>query len=379
MNRLLNLVALMGAAILATGCGGGEEDKTIPVAIVGPITGQYASFGQQMKSGGEMAVADINAAGGVLGKKLDLATGDDACDPKQAVAVANQMTGNGVALVAGHYCSGSSIPASKVYAESDMVQISPASTNPALTDNRAGPNIYRVCGRDDQQGAIAGAYLAKNFADKNIAFVDDKTAYGKGLAEETKKAMNAAGKKEAMSEAITAGERDYSALVSKLKQANIDVVYFGGYHTEAGLIIRQMRDQGMQTILMGGDALITQEFWSITGDAGEGTLMTFSPDPRKNPAAAEVVKRFKDKGIEPEGYVLYTYAALQAWKQAAEKAKSVEKDDIIKALNDTEFDTVIGKFKFNEKGDPNLPPYAVYRWSKGTYEQIDPPASPPSG
>jgi branched-chain amino acid transport system substrate-binding protein len=180
-----------------------------------------------------------------------------------------------------------------------------------------------------------------------------------------------------MYEAITAGDKDYSALVSKLKQAGIDVVYFGGYHTEAGLIIRQMRDQGMQTILMGGDALITQEFWSITGDAGEGTLMTFSPDPRKNPAAAEVVKRFKDKGIEPEGYVLYTYAALQAWKQAAEKAKSVEKDDIVKAMNDTEFDTVIGKFKFNEKGDPNLPPYAVYRWSNGTYEEIG--DQPPSG
>ena len=107
--------------------------------------------------------------------------------------------------------------------------------------------------------------------------------------------------------------------------------------------------------------------------------MTFSPDPRKNPAAAELVEAFKDKGIEPEGYMLYTYAALQAWAQAAEKAKSVEKDEIVKALNDTEFDTVVGKFKFNEKGDPNLPPYAVYRWSNGTYEQIDPPAAPPAG
>ena len=378
MQRIAGLLIALTAVIL-TGCGGGDGDTTTPIAIVGPITGQYASFGAQMKNGGDMAVADINAAGGVLGKKLDLSTGDDACDPKQAVAVANQMTGAGVKLVAGHYCSGSSIPASKVYAESDMVQISPASTNPTLTDDRAGPNIYRVCGRDDQQGGVAGKYLASHLGDKKIAFVQDKTAYGKGLADETKKAMNAAGKQEEMYEAITAGEKDYSALVSKLKQANIDVVYFGGYHTEAGLIIRQMRDQGLQTILMGGDALITQEFWSITGDAGEGTLMTFSPDPRKNPAAADLVKRFKDKGIEPEGYVLYTYAALQAWKQAAEKAKSVERDEIVKALNDTEFDTVIGKFKFNEKGDPNLPPYAVYRWSKGTYEQIDPPASPPAG
>ena len=378
MQRIAGLLIALAATLAVSGCGGGD-DNTTPVAVVGPITGQYASFGAQMKNGGEMAVADINEAGGVLGKKLDLSIGDDACDPKQAVAVANQMTAGGAKLVAGHYCSGSSIPASKVYADGDMVQISPASTNPTFTDDRAGPNIYRVCGRDDQQGGIAGKYLAANFADKNIAFVDDKTAYGKGLAAETKKAMGEAGKQAAMEESITAGEKDYSALVSKLKQANIDVIYFGGYHTEAGLIIRQMRDQGMSTILMGGDALITQEFWSITGDAGEGTLMTFSPDPRKNPAAADLVKRFKDKGIEPEGYVLYTYAALQAWKQAAEKAKSVERDEIVKALNDTEFDTVVGKFKFNEKGDPNLPPYAVYRWSNGTYDQIDPPAAAPAG
>ena len=375
MERFAGLMAVLGVAAIAASCGGGEEDKSTPVAVVGPITGQYASFGAQMKNGGELAVEDINAAGGVLGKKLDLEFGDDACDPKQAVAVANQMTANSVALVAGHYCSGSSIPASKVYAEANIVQISPASTNPAFTDNRAGPNIYRVCGRDDQQGGVAGKYIASHFSDKKVAFVHDKTAYGKGLADETKKAMNEAGKQEAMYEAITAGEKDYSALVSKLKQANIDLVYFGGYHTEAGLIIRQMRDQGMNTILMGGDALITQEFWSITGPAGEGTLMTFSPDPRKNPAAAEVVKRFKDKGIEPEGYVLYTYAALQAWKQAAEKAKSIESADVVKAMNDTEFDTVIGKFKFNEKGDPNLPPYAVYRWSNGTYDEISDQAS----
>jgi branched-chain amino acid transport system substrate-binding protein len=380
MKRIAGLIAALTAAAFVAGCGGGEEDKTTPVAVVGPVTGQYASFGAQMKNGGEMAVEDINAAGGVLGKKLDLDVGDDACDPKQAVAVANQMTGAGVALVAGHYCSGSSIPASQVYAESNMVQISPASTNPAFTDDRAGPNIYRVCGRDDQQGGVAGKYLAKNFADKNVAVVHDKTAYGKGLADETKKAMNEAGKQEVMYEAYTAGEKDYSALVSKLKQADVDVLFLGGYHTEAGLIVRQMRDQGMDTILMGGDALITQEYWSITGPAGEGTLMTFSPDPRKRPEVADLVKRFKDKGIDPEGYVLYTYAAIQAWKQAAEKAKSIEAAEVVKALNDTEFDTVIGKFKFNEKGDPNLPPYAVYRWSNGTYEEIGDEAPPkPAG
>ena len=162
MIRIAGLSRFGCCRFAVSGCGGGD-DNTTPVAMVGPITGQYATFGAQMQNGAEMAVADINAAGGVLGKKLELAIGDDACDPKQAVAVANQMTGSGAKLVAGHYCSGSSIPASKVYADGDMVQISPASTNPALTDERAGPNIYRVCGRDDQQGGVAGKYLASQF------------------------------------------------------------------------------------------------------------------------------------------------------------------------------------------------------------------------
>jgi len=379
MKRIVGLIAALAATGFLAGCGGAEDSNEIPIAVVGPVTGQYASFGQQMKNGGEMAVDDINEAGGVLGKKLDFTMGDDACDPKQAVAVANQITGKGVALVAGHYCSGSSIPASQVYGESDMVQISPASTNPDFTDKRSASNIYRVCGRDDQQGGVAGQYLATHYGDKNIAIIHDKTAYGKGFADEVKKALNETGKEEVLYEAISAGEKDYSALVSKLKQAAVDVVFLGGYHTEAGLIVRQMRDQGMNTILMGGDALITQEYWSITGPAGEGTLMTFSPDPRKNPAAAEVVQRFKDKGIEPEGYVLYTYAAIQAWKQAVEKAGSTATADVVKALNENEFDTVIGKFKFDEKGDPNLPPYAVYRWSNGTYEEIGDETPAPAG
>ena len=371
MMRLTGLLAVAACAIALMGCNGEDVPDVIKVAVAGPQTGQYASLGTQMTAGAETAVADINAAGGVLGKKLDLEVGDDACDPKQAVAIANQMAGDNVALVAGHFCSGSSIPASNVYAESNLVMISPASTNPALTDKRAGPNIYRVCGRDDKQGEVAGAYLAKHFGDKNIAIIDDKTAYGRGLANEVKKALNANGVEEVFRESITAGEKDYSALVSKLKHADVDALFLGGYHTEAGLILRQMRDQDMDTVLMGGDALVTQEYWSITGPAGEGTLMTFSPDPRKNPAAQDVVKRLEAKGISPEGYVLYTYAAIQAWAEAAQKAGTTDAPAVVKALDGSTIQSVIGNFRFDEKGDPNLPPYAVYRWADGTYEQID--------
>lgn len=341
----------------------------INIATAGPMTGQYASFGAQMKAGAEQAVEDINKAGGVLGQKLVLSVGDDACDPKQAVAVANQMASKGVVFMAGHFCSGSSIPASKVYEEEGIIQISPASTNPKLTEE-GGPNVYRVCGRDDQQGITAGNFLVKHFAGKKVAIIHDKTAYGKGLADETRKAYNAAGGKEVMYEAITAGEKDYSALVSKLKQANADVLYLGGYHTEGGLIVRQMRDQGMKTVLVSGDALVTNEYWAITGDAGEGTLMTFSPDPRKNPDAAPLVKVFRDKGIEPEGYVLYTYAAIQAWAQAAAAAGSADPGKVIPALNSGKFKTVLGELSFNDKGDVTLPGYVFYEWSKGNYDYL---------
>ena len=361
---------LLAAAVLGLAFASPAAAQDLTVAVNGPMTGEYATFGNQFKVGAEAAAADMNAAGGVLGKKIKLELGDDACDPKQANSLAQKTAAMKPALVAGHFCSGSSIPASLVYAEQNLLQISPASTNPKFTDERAGPGVFRVCGRDDQQGSVAGAYIAKNFKDKNVAIVHDKSAYGKGLADETQKAMNAAGKKEVLYEAITAKEKDYTALVTKLKQANADLVYLGGYHTEAGLIVRQMRDQGVKAVLMGGDSLVTQEYWQITGDAGEGTLMTFSPDPRKNPAAAEVVKKFQAAKVDPEGYVLYTYATFQVWKQAAEKAKSTATDAVVKAMADTEFDTVIGKFKFDKKGDPNLPPYALYLWSKGKYEQM---------
>ncbi|HEY7644115.1 MAG TPA: branched-chain amino acid ABC transporter substrate-binding protein [Hyphomicrobiales bacterium] len=361
---------ILAAALLGFALSAPASAQEVTVGIAGPMTGNYATFGAQFKAGADAVVADINAAGGVLGKKLKVEVGDDACDPKQAVAVANKMAGMKVAFMAGHFCSGSSIPASQVYAEQGILQISPASTNPKFTDERPGPNVFRVCGRDDQQGAVAGPFIAKNFKDKVVAIVDDKSAYGKGLADETRKAMNAAGKKEVLTESITAGEKDYTALVTKLKQANVDLVYLGGYHTEAGLIVRQMRAQGMKTILMGGDALVTQEFWQITGKDGEGTLMTFSPDPRKNPAAAEVVKKFRAKNIEPEGYVLYTYATFQVWKQAVEKAGSMDTDKVIQAMNSNEFNTVIGKFKFDKKGDPSLPPYALDVWKDGKYDQM---------
>ncbi len=341
----------------------------IVIATAGPMTGQYASFGEQMKTGAEQAVADINAAGGINGEMLKLEIGDDACDPKQAVAVANQFAGSGVVFVAGHFCSGSSIPASAVYADEGIIQISPASTNPKFTDERPGPGVFRVCGRDDQQGEVAGAYLKEHFGDKKIAFVHDKTAYGKGLADATMAAFEANGGEPALYEAYTAGEKDYSALISKLKSEGVSVLYVGGYHTEAGLMARQAKEQGMELQLVSGDALVTDEYWAITGDAGEGTLMTFSPDPRGYETAAKVVDALESAGKTTEGYVLYTYAAIQAWADAVKAAGSTDFDAVVKALDDGEFETVLGSLSFDDKGDVTLPGYVFYEWHDGKYAQ----------
>src|ERR1041384_4007173 len=231
-------MSLVAAAALATAFGAGvaKAAGTIEIGVAGPMTGQYASFGEQLRRGAEMAVKDINAAGGVLGKKLKLEVGDDACDPKQAVAVANQMVGKKVVFMAGHFCSSSSIPASAVYNEGGVLQMTPASTNPALTEEAASKkwnNVFRTGGRDDAQGLVAGKFLATQYKGKKVAIIHDKSAYGKGLADETKKAMNAAGLQEAMYEAVTQGDKDFSALISKMKQAGVEAMYLGGYHTEA--------------------------------------------------------------------------------------------------------------------------------------------------
>ncbi|MGC2200578.1 MAG: branched-chain amino acid ABC transporter substrate-binding protein [Stellaceae bacterium] len=370
MKHFAQSAILAATVALAAGTAYAQN---IPIAVVGPITGSNAALGEQMKRGAEMAVKDINAKGGVLGKKLELIIADDACDPKQAVAAANDVVGKKVVFVAGHYCSSASIPASAVYNEAGVLQMTPASTNPALTDDAAKKgwnNVFRACGRDDAQGAVAGKYLADHYKGKHVAIIHDKTAYGKGIADETMKAMNKAGLKETMYEAITQGDKDFTALISKMKQEKIDAIYFGGYQTEGGLIVRQAHDQGLKAQFIGADALVTEEFWKITGPSGEGTLMTFPPDPRKVPGAKAVVDEFMAQGYNPEGYTLYTYAAIQAFAQAAEKANSVKLDDLSKALHSMTAQTVVGPLTWDKKGDVTDPKYVFYIWKNGSYAEM---------
>jgi len=366
--RIGSRILVSGAALWLTTT---HALSDIDVAFVGPITGQVAAIGEQGVRGAQRAVDDINEAGGVNGEKINLIIGDDACDPKQAVNVANQMASKDVKFVAGHLCSGASIPASKVYEDEGILMISPASTNPRLTDD-GGWNVARVCGRDDAQGTVAGEYIAKTYANKRVAIIDDKSAYGKGLADQARKAMNAGGLKEVLNESINSGEKDFSALVSKLKDAGVDALYFGGYHPEAGLILKQMAEQGLNAKMYSADGMNTAELWAIAGPTAENLFFTFAPDPRDNPAARQIVEDFKASGYDPEGFTLYTYATFQLYKVAAEATKSTDGETIAEWLRaGNAVQTVIGEIRLDSKGDVVDPSYVWYTFKDGNHIRAD--------
>jgi branched-chain amino acid transport system substrate-binding protein len=352
----------------------GAASAQIKMGVAGPITGPNASFGAQLTNGTQQAVDDINKAGGILGQQITLEQGDDVSDPKQGVSVANKFVGDGVKFVIGHFNSGVTIPASEVYADNGILMITPSATNPKVTE-RGLWDVFRTCGRDDQQGKLWADLALGELKDKKIAIVHDKTTYGQGLADAARVAMNAGGKKEVLYEGVNTGEKDYSAIVSKIKASGADILMWGGLHTEGGLIIRQMRDQGMNTVMVSGDGITDNEFASIGGPGVEGTFMSFGPDPRNNPGAKDIVAAFRAKGFEPEAYTLYSYAAVQIIKQAAEKANSLDTKKIAEVMHSgMTFKTVLGDIALDKKGDRTSVDYVWYVWKKGddgkiTYKQ----------
>jgi branched-chain amino acid transport system substrate-binding protein len=346
----------------------GPARADINVGLVGPFTGETAKGGEQIQHGAEQAVEDINAAGGINGEKIILHKADDACDPKQAVAAADKLASAGIKFVVGHYCSGAAIPASKVYMDENVLMITPASSNPKLTDEAKGL-IFRVYGRDDKQGPVVGEYLLKHFADKKIAIVQDQSAYGLGIATEVKKALNAQGLKEIMFEAIAPAERDYSTLIAKLKRAHAQVLFIGGYDTEAGLIARQMKEQDARIQIIGGDGMTSGQFWTIAGPAGEGALMSFGPDPRNRPQAKTAIDELRRAGYEPEGVTLYSYAAMQALAEGLRRAGKPDPVKVAAALRQAPVETIIGPLTFDAKGDIGGAGFVIYRWHDGKYTE----------
>ena len=359
-------LALIGSAGVALG------KDTIKIGLAGPFSGFAASFGEQLKQGGKLAVKHINAKGGINGHKVELIVGDDACEPKQAVAVANKLTvKDKVAAVIGHFCSSSTMPASTIYAENGVLMITPASTNPKIT-TRGLKTVFRTCGRDDQQGAVAAKFIATRLKAKRVAIVHDKDTYGQGFADEVRlnlKKMRAKGLKEVMYEGLTRGEKDFSALVTKIKSKKADTVFFGGVHSEAGPLVRQMRQQGLKAHFVSGDGIVSDEMVVTAGGKKfvKGVYMTYSREPRNQPAGKKIVAEYRKMGFEPEGYTLYTYAAVQAVAAAMQatmsKGKRPNGMKMATWLKKNKVNTVLGPRSWDKNGDLTIVDYVVYKWT----------------
>jgi branched-chain amino acid transport system substrate-binding protein len=366
MRRLAALAIVMLAVAL-----GGPAWADVLIGMAGPITGKEAWLGEQFQRGAELAVADINAAGGVLGQTVELITVDDFCDPEQAVAAARKLVSDGAIFVDGHMCSGASIPASEIYAAAGVLMISPYSSNPVLTElGRA--NVFRVVPRDDKGGILTGNYLADHWSDKKIAILHDSTVYGKGIAESTKEQLNRRGVSEVIYQPYVPGGKDYGAEIAELQAAGIDVLFIGGYPTEIALMARAAGDRGYPVQLVAGVGLVAEDFGLIAGPAAEGTIFYDTPDARGRAEAAPVVERFRASGFEPQGQTLYSYGAVQVWAQAAEKAGSLELPAMIASLREHQFDTVLGPIDFDDKGDLAVQITKLYVWhADGTYVPLE--------
>ena len=359
--RILTGVALASCVAFAP-----AARADITIGLVAPLTGPVAAYGDQVKNGAETAVEEINKNGGILGQKVILKAADDAGEPKQGVSAANQLVGQGIRFVVGPVTSGVAIPASDVFAENGVLMITPTATVPDLT-KRGLTNVLRTCGRDDQQAEVAAKYVLKNFPGKRIAIINDKGTYGKGLAEAFKATLNAAGTKEVMDDALTPGDKDFSALTTRLKSERADVIYFGGYHPEGGLLVRQLADLSVKATLIGGDGLSNSEFWNIGTNVAQGTLFTNASDATKSPDSKAAADALKARNIPAEAFTLNAYAAVQVLKAGIEKAGSADDAEAVaKALKTGEpIVTAIGSVTYGETGDLTSQSFEVYKWNDG--------------
>jgi branched-chain amino acid transport system substrate-binding protein len=358
-------------AALVLSLGGSALQAEVLLGSAAPITGKMAWLGEQHERAIDLAVQQINATGGILGQTVEILVADDYCDAEQAVAAANKLIARDVAVVIGHNCSGAAIPASKVYADAGVLMITAVATNPIITD-QGFDQTFRMVARDTLQGEMAAAYLAEQWADARIAILHDGEGYGAGLAAATKAELNRRGITEALYEQITPGRAEYLDTLAKLEAAGIDVLFYGGYQPEAALLIRQARDRGFDFQMLGSDALVTEYFWHVAGPAAVGVRFVSMADPRANPQAAPVVEKFRAAGYEPEGFTLYSYAAVEVWAQAVEQAGTFEAGAVAEALHSHEFDSVLGRIGVDAKGDVyGYEPFTWYVWQEGDYAPLD--------
>ena len=365
MKRFL-LALPLAFCILSLGCQ--KKDEVIRIGVAGPMTGDQAKMGTDFKNGVALAVDEWNAKGGLMGRKISALVADDQHDPKQAVSVANKLVNDGVVGVIGHFNSSCSIPASDVYSRAGIPMITPGSTNPQLTE-KGYHSVFRVCGRDDQQGRVGADFVTEKLKLKRVAVIHDKTTYGQGLADEFRKFISP--KVEVVYYGgIIQGDKDFKTVLTALREKKPELIYFGGIYPEAGLLVKQARELGITVPFMSGDGSIDPKFIEIAGAAAaEGTYLTFSPDARKIPTARSFIEQYERKFGEIGPYSVYAYDAANILFSAIKEAGTTEGRAVADKLHAMEFSGALGRIRFNEKGDVTVSPYVVWITRGGKFEE----------
>ena len=372
-KRVFHGFVILVAAVFL---GSSVQAATLKLGVAGPLTGDQAAFGEMLKNGATLAVEEWNAKGGVSvgGKKMkvDILWGDDRHDPREGVSIAHKFVNSGAVGIVGHFNSSVSIPASTVYAEAGVVQITPASTNPKLTE-QGFSTVFRVCGRDDQQGEVAANYIVDTLKLKRIVILHDKTTYGQGLADETKRFLEKRGVKAVFYSGVVQGDKDYTPVLTAAKQKKPDLVYFGGIHPEAILLVKQMRERlGMKALFMSGDGIVTDEYYKIAGKSAEGTYLTFTPDQTKLSAAQNIIKNHRKRfGKEVGAYTIYSYVAANLILNAIQATGSTKGAKLSAHLRSKAWSTSLGKLQFNKKGDVLESPYVLWQVKGAKFVQIN--------
>jgi len=359
------LLIILFALVVLPGCVK-KDENVIRIGIAGPMTGDQAKMGMDFKNGVTLAVEEWNNKGGVLGKKIELIVGDDQRDPKQAVSIANKFATQDAKGVIGHFNSSCSIPASDVYNRAGIPMITPASTNPQLTE-KGYPGVFRVCGRDDQQGKVAADFVTTHLHLKKLAVIHDKTTYGQGLADEFKKFIG--DKAEVVYYGgIVQGDKDFKTVLISIREKKPELIYLGGIYPEGGLLVKQSRELGMSVPFMSGDGVIDPKFVEIAGaESAEGTYLTFSPDPNGIPTAKAFIELYQKRYGELGPYSIYAYDAGNILLKAFEAAGTTESKAVMAKLHEMEFSGALGNIKFDAKGDVTASPYVVWITKGGKF------------
>ncbi|MDO8948494.1 MAG: branched-chain amino acid ABC transporter substrate-binding protein [Desulfocapsaceae bacterium] len=368
-----NLLVTAAAVALVTMLPiAGLAGDTIKIGVAGAHSGDLASYGLPTVNAAKLVVDELNAKGGVNGKKVELLIEDDACKPEIATNSATKLVSQGVDAVIGHICSGATKSALPIYKAAGVILISPSATNPELTQSGDYPNFFRTIASDDMQARAEVDYALNVLGSKKIAVIHDKGDYGKGLAEFAKGFIEKSGKGEVvLFEGVTPGAVDYSAIVQKIRQAKADAVIFGGYHPEASKIVSMMRKKRMDTVFLSDDGVKDDTFIKVAGKDAEGVYATGPKDNSKNPVAqAAIAAHKKAYNSDPGAFYESAYSAALAIMNAIEKADSTEIAAVTKALRTEKVETPVGNINFDERGDAVGVGFAMYQVKNGQYVEV---------